>query len=215
MGCKNSSCGEMGLKATKPPLVLCQDRQRQWANTKGRCTKRTQQWRHCADSQGWAGAVGHHRQRLGVGEDVLWQGGGIQTLEHQVALLQWEKKKQCCEVIKTFLWKYYCWTGWKIWLPVSKKKIKLHQKEVVWKFIKGWPELQAVVWASWLCSVWSNPLSSSKRRSSPQSCPYLWGQTHYINCYCWSLRVTLSISSIVRARPLLIGTSRSKVFWGR
>lgn len=29
MGCKNSSWGEMGLKATKPPLVLCWDRKKQ------------------------------------------------------------------------------------------------------------------------------------------------------------------------------------------
>lgn len=33
------------------------------------------------DSQGRAGAVGHQRH-LGVGQDVLGEGGGIETLEH-------------------------------------------------------------------------------------------------------------------------------------
>lgn len=37
--------------------------------------------------QGGSGAVGHHGQRLRVGENVLWKGGCIQTLEDQVALL--------------------------------------------------------------------------------------------------------------------------------
>lgn len=36
----------------------------------------------CMDSQGRAGAVAHHGQSLGVGQDVLREGGGIQTLEH-------------------------------------------------------------------------------------------------------------------------------------
>lgn len=33
------------------------------------------------DSQGRASAVGHQRH-LGVGQDVLGEGGGIETLEH-------------------------------------------------------------------------------------------------------------------------------------
>lgn len=36
----------------------------------------------CAGSQGGASAVRHHGQRLRVGQNVLWEGGGVQALEH-------------------------------------------------------------------------------------------------------------------------------------
>lgn len=44
------------------------------------------------DSQGRAGAVGHHRQRLDGGEDVSWEGCSLQTLEHQAGFLQSDKQ---------------------------------------------------------------------------------------------------------------------------
>ncbi len=41
------------------------------------------------------------------------------------------------------------------------------------------------------------------------------GRRTNVSCHCSSLCITLSVSCVVRARPLLIGTSRSKVFWGK
>lgn len=89
MGCRNSSWGEMGLRATKPPLVL-------WGGGGEKSIQQTQAKAECtetnlhtfADSQGRASTVGHQRQRLGVGQNVLWERGGVQTLKHQITLLK-------------------------------------------------------------------------------------------------------------------------------
>lgn len=92
------SCGEIGLRATKPPLVLGRNTGAGPVAHVSRLPEIVKRWRcegqgACLAAQalylqGRSGAVSEEGQGPGVAEDLLRQRGGVHALEHRSVFLQ-------------------------------------------------------------------------------------------------------------------------------
>lgn len=78
--------GAQSYKTTSRPVRRGDEKSIQQTQAKAECTETN--LHTFADSQGRASTVGHQWQRLGVGQNVLWERGGVQTLKHQITLLK-------------------------------------------------------------------------------------------------------------------------------